>query len=126
MSKLFRFANHVVGNCSRQFGKQIARAIEKEQKQAIKTIYVEERKEYADEARELFKQLCHAGKIRKEQQKLLRSLIETLLGSYTNEYKRKHYDNEFHRLYTYLKAYHLDKDDWNKILTALEEIQYSS
>jgi hemerythrin-like domain-containing protein len=126
MSKLYSFARRQLGAWGNNVGSQIAKAIKQEQKQAIKEIYVEERKEYADEARELFKKLCHAGKIRKEQQKLLRSLIETLLGSYANEYKRKHYDNEFHRLYTYLKAYHLDKDDWDKIMTALEQIQYSS
>jgi TRAP-type mannitol/chloroaromatic compound transport system substrate-binding protein len=126
MSKLFRFANHVVGNYSREFGNQIAKAIQAEQKQAIKEIYIEERKEYADQARELFKKLCHQGKIRKEQQQVLRHLIETLLGSYAEEYKKKRYDNEFHRLYTYLKAYHLDKDDWEQIMVALEQIQYSS
>jgi hypothetical protein len=126
MSKLYGFIRHQVGRYGDNFGHQIAKAIETEQKQAIKEIYIEERKEYADEARELFKTLCHAGKIRKEQQKVLRSLIEILLGSYAAEYKRKHYDNEFHRLYTYLKAYHLDKDDWDKILTVLEQIQYSS
>jgi hypothetical protein len=126
MSKLYSFVRHQVGRYGDNFGHQIAKAIQTEQKQAIKEIYVEERKEYADEARELFKELCHAGKIRKEQQKALRQLIEALLGSYANEYKRKHYDNEFHRLYTYLKAYHLDKDDWDKIMTALEQIQKSS
>jgi hypothetical protein len=123
---MFKFLKFVAGNYGRQFGKEIATAIQAEQKQAIKKIYVEERKKYADEARELFKQLCHAGKIRKEQQQMLRNLIETLLGSYAEEYKRKHYDNEFHRLYTYLKAYHLDKNDWDKIITALEQIQKSS
>jgi hypothetical protein len=121
---MFKLLNFVAGNYGRQFGREIAKAIQQEQKQAIKEIYNEERKEHADEARELFKQLCHAGKIRKEQQKLLRSFIESLLGSYAAEYKR--YDNEFHRLYTYLKAYHLDKDDWDKIMTALDQIQKSS
>ena len=126
MSRLYSFIRHQLGRHGDNFGNQIAKAIQTEQKQAIKEIYVEERKEYADQARELFKALCHAGKIRKEQQKALRSLIETLLGSYAVEYKRKHYNNEFHRLYTYLKAYHLDKSDWDRIMTALEEIQRSS
>jgi hypothetical protein len=123
---MFKLLNHVAGNYGRQFGKEIAIAIQAEQKQAIKEIYVEERKEYADQARELFRQLCHAGEIRKEQQKALRSLIETLLGSYAEEYKRKHYDNEFHRLYTMLKSYHLDQSDWHVILKSLDEIQHSS
>jgi hypothetical protein len=123
---MLRMLNYVIGNHSRQFGKEITKAMQTEQKQAIKEIYTEERKECADQARKLFKTLCHAGKIRKEQQKALRSLIETLLGSYAAEYKGKHYDNEFHRLYTYLKAYHLDNSDWDKIMTALEEIQKSS
>jgi hypothetical protein len=126
MSKLYSFVRHQVGRYGDNFGNQIAKAIQTEQKQAIKEIYIDERKEYADQARELFRTLCHAGKIRKEQQKVLRGLIETLLGSYAEEYKRKKYDNEFHRLYTYLKAYHLDKSDWDAILTKLEEIQYSS
>lgn len=126
MSKLYSFVRRQARAWGNNLGKEIEKAIEAEQKQAIKEIYIEERKEYADEARELFKQLCHAGKIRKEQQKALRSLIETLLGSYAAEHKRKHYDNEFHRLYTYLKDYHLDRDDWDKILTALEQIQQSS
>jgi hypothetical protein len=126
MSKLFKFASHVLGGYGDKFGRQIARAIENEQKVAIKEIYIDERKPYADQAREQFKKLCHQGKIRKEQMKMLRSLIETLLGSYAAEYKKKKYDNEFHRLYTYLKAYHLDKSDWDKILTKLEEIQHSS
>jgi hypothetical protein len=126
MSKLYGIIRHQIGRYGDNFGHQIAKAIETEQKQAIKEIYIEERKESADQARELFKSLCHAGKIRKEQQKALRSLIETLLGSYAAEYKRKHYDNEFHRLYTYLKAYYLDKSDWEQIQTFLEQIQKSS
>jgi hypothetical protein len=126
MSKLYSFIRHSIGRQGDSIGNQISKAIEKEQEEAIKEIYIEERKQYADQAREQFKKLCHAGKIKKAQLKTLRSLMETLLGSYVGEYKAKHYDNEFHRLYTYLKAYHLDKNDWDKILTALEEIQYSS
>jgi hypothetical protein len=126
MSKLYSFIRHQLGRHGDSIGNQISKAIVKEQEQAIKEIYIKERKEYADQARDQFKKLCHQGKIKKAQLKTLRSLIETLLGSYAAEYRRMKFDNEFHRLYTYLKAYHLDKSDWDKILTALEEIQYSS
>jgi hypothetical protein len=126
MSKLYRFIRHQAGQYGDNFGHQIARAIQTEQKQAIKEIYIGERKQYADQAREQFKALCHAGKIKKEQMKMLRSLLETLLGSYVSEYKSMKFDNEFHRLYTYLRAYHLDKSDWDKILTAMDQIQHSS
>jgi hypothetical protein len=126
MSKLYRFANRIIGNYSSQFGRRIEKAIQTEQKQAIKEIYVEERKEHADQARELFKKLCHAGKIRKAEQSALRELLECRLGGYAEEYKGMRFDNEFHRLYTMLKSYHLDQSDWHVIFESLERIQHSS
>ena len=126
MSKLYGFIRHQIGSYGDNIGNRIERAIQEEQKRALEEIYIAERKDSADQARELFKALCHQGKIRKAEQKALRSLIEDLLGSYAEEYKSKKYDNEFHRLYTYLKSYHLDKDDWNIIIRTLEQIQQSS
>jgi hypothetical protein len=126
MSKPYRFVNHVIGNYSKQFGRRIAKAVQAEQKQAIKEIYVEERKECADRVRNDFKALCHAGWIKGKELKELRILLESCLGSYVSEYKGWKFDNEFHRLYTYLKSYHLDKGDWKRIQEYLEQIQKSS
>jgi molecular chaperone GrpE (heat shock protein) len=126
MSKLFKFASHVLGGYGDKFGREIARAIQTEQKQAIKEIYIEERKEYADQVRQKFGILCHAGKIKKEQLKMVRSLLESILGGYAVEYKDMRFDNEFHRIYTMLKSYHLDNNDCEEIMSALDQIQHSS
>jgi uncharacterized protein (DUF4415 family) len=126
MGSMYRFANFLVKGKVSKMAQQINRAIEKEQKDAIKQIYETERKEYADQARELFKSLCHEGKIKKEQQQALRKLLEDCLGSFKQEYKGWRFDNEFHRLYTYLRSYHLDEGDWHRIHDFLEQIQKGS
>jgi hypothetical protein len=126
MSKLFKFASHVLGGYGNKFGREITKVIQTEQKQAIKEIYIEERKDFADQVRLKFNLLCHEGKIRKEQQQALRKLIESLLGGYAAEYKSMRFDNEFHRIYTMLRSYHLDESDCEEIKSILEQIQYSS
>jgi hypothetical protein len=126
MGKGYRFASYLVKGNASKFGREFANALKKEQKEELKEIYERERKQYADMARTQFNMLCHKGKIRSEELKTLRQLIESLLGSYAAEYKRMKFDNEFHRIYTMLMSYHLDEHDWNSILITLEEIQYSS
>ena len=95
MSKLYGFIRRQIGAYGYSIGRRIEKVMQEEQKHAVKNIYIIERKMYADQARELFKRLCHAGKIRKKEQRELRKLIEELLGSYAEEYNRKRYNNEF-------------------------------
>lgn len=126
MSKIYGLACRFLKGYTKNISKEFTKAIKEEQKEAIKEIYENERKRYADQARKLFNALCRQGKIRKEQQKSLRYLLENCLGDYVEEYKGWKFDNEFHRLYTYLRSYHLDEGDWNRIQTFLEQIQKSS
>ena len=69
---------------------------------------------------------CHQGRIKKAELQMLRGLIETRLGGFAEEYKGWKFDNEFHRIYTYLRSYHLDEQDWHSVLKSLDEIQHSS
>lgn len=126
MGKGYRLASYFVKGSTSKFGRKFANAIKKKQKEELKEIYERERKQYADVARAQFNMLCHKGKIKSEELKTLKQLIESLLGSYAADYKRMKFDNEFHRIYTMLMSYHLDESDWSRIIIALEEIQYSS
>lgn len=123
---VFKLANKAIRRYSSKLAKQAAEERKKAEHKLYKQIWEKERKHYYEEARTIFNQLCHEGKIKREQQKTLLNLLENLLGEYTKEYKKMKFDNEFHKIYTYMKSWHLNESDWEEILEYLYEIQESS
>ena len=124
--KIFRTANRAIRMYSSRTAKQVAKERKKAENELYKQLWEKERKHYYEEARNMFNQLCKQGKIRRSQQQALRNILESKMGEYAKEYKNMRFDNEFHRIYTYLKCYHLNKSDWEEILEYLYEIQKSS
>lgn len=104
-------------------------------KQQIKEIYLKERKPFYDEARTLFNMLMKEAKLSHEQIMYLRKLLENALGDKVHDYddfthaiKRKGetirvkgFQNDAHRIYTYMKSYSIDVGDWKKIIDFLKE-----
>lgn len=124
--KVFRTANRAIKMYSSRTAKQVAKERKKAENELYKQLWEKERKHYYEEARNIFNKLCHQGKIKKRQQEALRHLLERRIAGYMKDYKKMQFDNEFHRIYTYLKCYHLNKSDWEEILEYLYEIQKSS
>jgi hypothetical protein len=89
--------------------------------QQLKEIYVRERKEYYLEARELFNSLCKQGAIHGEDLVLLRKLLEESLGEYAKDYKGYKFDNEFKRIYVYMKSWHIEVRQWKQIIDFLNK-----
>ena len=44
------------------------------------------------------------------------------MGGFAEDYKKMKFDNEFHRIYTYFKCWHLDAEDWQTIIEHLNKI----
>ena len=120
---MFKMAKKGIRLYSEKLARDYKRLLDKEQKEAIKNIYERERQPYADQVKNEFNILCHQGRIKKAEQKELRILLEKLLGGYVSEYKSMRFDNEFHRLYTYLRSYHLDRDDFTEINSYLGSLR---
>jgi ABC-type dipeptide/oligopeptide/nickel transport system permease component len=91
----------------------------------IKEIYINERKPYYEECRILFNTLCKRGKMHKEDVTLIKMLLESSLGDYVSEYKGYKFQNEYQRVYTYMKNWHITKQDWERILIFLNELYES-
>lgn len=121
--KVFRTANRAIKMYSSRTAKQVAKERKKAENELYKQLWEKERKHYYEEARNMFNQLCKQGKIRRSQQQALRNILESKMGEYAKEYKNMRFDNEFHRIYTYMKSYHLDQGDWEEIMEYLYEIQ---
>lgn len=92
----------------------------------LKEIYERERKPYYLEARQLFNELCKQGRMRHEDAVLLRRLLEESLGAYAEEYKGYKFQNEYNRIYVYLKNWHIDVRDWKRVLNFLNEVYEES
>jgi hypothetical protein len=88
----------------------------------IKENYDREMRPYYEVTQSKFNKLCKQGKITSDELYLLRLLIEECMGSYAEQYKRMHFKNGFHRIYTYLKCWYLDKGDFVEIQRYLDEI----
>jgi hypothetical protein len=96
------------------------------QLKAIKEIYERERKPYYLEARQLFNELCKKGKMHHEDAVLLRRLLEESLGAYAKEYNGYKFQNEYNRIYVYLKNWYIDVQDWKRVLNFLNEVYEES
>jgi len=92
---------------------------------ALKEIYEKERKPYYLEARAIFNSLCKQGKMHHEDIVLFRKLLEDSVGSYIQEYKGYKFENEYNRIYVYLKNWHIDVSQWEQIINYLNEIYES-
>lgn len=97
--------------------------VRKKEDEYYKFVWEKERKEYYLTTRDKFKQLCKEGRIRKQQQKDLIWLLERLIAGFMKDYRTMEFENEFHRIYTYLKCWHLDADDWERINKYLDKVQ---
>jgi hypothetical protein len=87
-----------------------------------KETYDQNIKPYYEAAQKRFNQLCKEGKIESDELYLLRVLIEECLGTSVIQYKGTKFKNGFHRVYTYLKCWELDKSDFSSIMDYLNEI----
>jgi hypothetical protein len=92
----------------------------------LKGIYEQERKPYYLEARQLFNELCKQGRMHHEDVVLLKRLLEESLGAFVEEYKGYKFQNEYNRIYVYLKNWHIDVPDWERILNFLNELYEES
>lgn len=105
-------------------------------KNQLKDIYENERKCYYEEARSLFNQQMKTGRLSKDHIKYLRKLLENSLGdtihdfdNYTRtvkkgnkEIKKKGFENDAHRIYTYMKSYYIEPKEWQKIIEFLKGV----
>lgn len=85
-------------------------------KKDAKIIYEKEYKPYYEKTRDLFNQLMKNGSLSREEILEFKLLLNKCLGSYTHEYKNKKvfkFENDCHEIYTKLKSYNLDVNDWN-------------
>jgi hypothetical protein len=58
----------------------------------------------------------------RENMVLLRKLLEESMGDLKHEYDGWKFDNEFHRIYTYMKNWHIDVYQWEEIIDFLNEV----
>lgn len=127
---MFGLAGFLIKNAFSQ--KALEKKVKKENEtkfdalKARKELYDREIKPYYEETQHLFNRMCKAGQITSDELYLLRVLIEDCLGVYKQQYKSMKFKNEFHRIYTYLKSWYLDKMDFLQIQAYLEEISQNS
>lgn len=97
----------------------------------IKIIYNNELKQYYEEARKLFNNLMKNKCLSHNHILYLRKLLEEELGEYIHDYDdystkkngkiQKGFTNDCHRIYTYMKSYHISENGWKQILDFLHE-----
>jgi hypothetical protein len=102
----------------------------------IKEIWERERKGYYEIARELFHSAMKQGKLSREQILHVRRLLEDSLGNYVHDFddyykvvkkgnkevKVMGFENDCHRIYTYMKSYHISVEDWQRIIDFLNKV----
>lgn len=82
----------------------------------MKIIYKEEREPYYLEARMLFNLMMKNGMMNKASIIEFEGILDKALGSFTEYYDKRKFDNQAHRIYTKMKSIYIDVSDWNDIL----------
>mgnify|MGYP000996409830 FL=1 len=96
----------------------------------LKENYDKELKPLYEEARNLFNQQMKNKQLSHEQILYLENIIKDELGEYVHDYDnysiikngevQKGFKNDCHKIYVYMKSYHIDKSGWQRIINYLQ------
>jgi hypothetical protein len=102
---------------------EIKHGMELKEYQKVKETYFKERQQYYLECRDLFRNLMQGGILTKNDIQQIKATLEGYLEDYLSEYQNMKFQNNAHRIYTYLKSYFITVAQFEELIAFLKECE---